>query len=102
MSDAVLLAIIGGIVTVTTTVFGGAMTYFMYKLQRQGEAIHTLVNSNMGAQLRISAVALRNLANETKNADDAGRATEAERLLEDHISKQAVVDATVSKKEQKN
>ena len=57
-----------------------------------GEATHTLVNSNMGAQLRISAVALRSLADITKKPRDVAIADEAERLLADHMAKQAVVD----------
>lgn len=63
------------------------------------EAVHTLVNSNMGTQLRITAVALRQVANMTpvepsslKNAAlDA--ASNAETLLADHNAKQATVDA---------
>lgn len=58
----------------------------------QGNAIHTLVNSNMGAQLRISAVALRQLANRSADPQEIVIAEEAERLLREHERKQAVVD----------
>jgi len=54
---------------------------------------HTLVNSNMGAQLTISAVALRRIASLTKDPKDIEVAEEAERLLADHAKKQARVDA---------
>jgi hypothetical protein len=61
--------------------------------QRMGEAVHTLVNSNMGAQLSISAAALRRIADLTKKKEDEVLATEAQRLLEDHKSRQAIVDS---------
>lgn len=54
---------------------------------------HTLVNSNMGAQLRISAVALRRVADITKHPDDDAAANLAENVLKEHEAKQAVVDA---------
>jgi hypothetical protein len=63
--------------------------------QKVGEAIHTLVNSNMGAQLKIAAVALRRLADNTTHPDDVAAAVLAEKLLHEHEIKQASVDAKV-------
>ena len=59
---------------------------------RVGRDNHTLLNSNMGAQLKIGAVALRRLAELTKHPDDLAAASLAEKLLSDHEAKQAVVD----------
>jgi hypothetical protein len=63
------------------------------------DAIHTLVNSNMGAQLKLTAVYAREVANLKKNSPDADAAeslaVEAEKLLAEHEAKQKVVDAKV-------
>ena len=56
------------------------------------DKVHTLVNSNMGLQLKISASALRRVAELTNDKADIDIATEAERLSKDHESKQATVD----------
>jgi hypothetical protein len=56
------------------------------------DKIHTLVNSNMGVQLRISASALRRVADFSKDPKDERIAEEAERLAQDHESKQHKVD----------
>jgi len=53
---------------------------------------HTLVNSNMGIQLTISATALRRLADITGNGADAAAAKIAEDSLHEHEAKQRVVD----------
>jgi len=70
-----------------------ATTDKLQTLTVQGDAIHTLVNSNMGAQLKVAAVALRRIATMTKDPGDVGIALEAERLFADHVAKQAVVDS---------
>jgi len=54
---------------------------------------HTLVNSNMGVQLKISAVALRRVANLTKEPDDIAAADLAEKALSSHEAKQTIVDS---------
>ena len=55
--------------------------------------IHTLVNSNMGTQLKLNSVLARRLA-DLPGATEADRtaATDAERMYNDHVAKQAVVD----------
>jgi len=55
--------------------------------------IHTLVNSNMERQLRLTSVALRRIAQLTKKPEDKKAAELAEELLRDHVAKQAIVDA---------
>ncbi len=62
-----------------------------------GQATHTLVNSNMAKQMQISAKALRTIAHLTPSDPEAAAAADlAEKLLRDHESKQAVVDAAES------
>lgn len=53
---------------------------------------HTLVNANMGRQLKISAVALRRVADITNDADDISAAEDAESIYQEHMTKQWVVD----------
>lgn len=60
---------------------------------RKLDAVHTLVNSNMGVQLRVGAVALRRVAELTKHPDDRAAAELAEKLLAEHETKQAKVDS---------
>jgi hypothetical protein len=64
--------------------------------RKQTDKIHTLVNSNFESQLRISSMALRRVADLTKGKPggeiDEKIAVEAEKLLRDHVTKQAIVD----------
>lgn len=64
----------------------------MAELKTVTNDTHTLVNANMGAQLKISALALRRLAEYTKHPDDVAAAELSEDLLSEHDKKQAVVD----------
>jgi len=61
-------------------------------MSKVNEATHTLVNSNMGTQLNITALALRKVANLTKDPDDMRIATLAEQAYHDHEAKQKIVD----------
>ena len=138
MTDAVAVALVGGIVSIS----GLITTVYLAKIARQGDkaakevekvakkaeevktaleegaierqhnaeevkkalqatnktqdqklsSIHTLVNSNMGAQLKISAIALRRVADLTKHPNDVAAADVAEKLLDEHEAKQATVD----------
>jgi len=67
------------------------------EMQKTSVATHILVNSNMGAQLKISAVALRELADALPNAKRMEAAELAEKMLAEHIAKQAVVDSRPEK-----
>lgn len=69
-----------------------ATTTKLDNLTVQTDKVHTLVNSNMGVQLRISSTALRRIADLTKDPADIRIAEEAERLAQDHESKQHKVD----------
>lgn len=68
------------------------LTKITLATQKQGEAIHTLVNSNMGIQLKISAVALRRIADMTQHTDDIKAAQVADDALAEHNKKQEIVD----------
>jgi hypothetical protein len=61
-----------------------------------GEKTHTLVNSAMGAQLKMHAAVTRRLAILTKDSADVEAANQAEQLLKEHEGKQAKVDAKES------
>lgn len=65
-----------------------------------GKANHVLLNSNMAAQLKISAVALRRIADLTKGSGDDEAAILAEKLLEEHDAKQSELDTKVSQADQ--
>ena len=55
--------------------------------------IHTLVNSNMGIQLRANSVLLRRIAAlPDATPEDAQMADDAQHLWEEHQAKQKVVD----------
>ncbi len=62
-------------------------------LKTTADSTHLLVNSSMAAQLKISAIALRRLADLTKNPDDIAAAELAEKNLKAHEIKQDKVDA---------
>lgn len=61
--------------------------------QQTVQAVHTLVNSASGLQLKSNAVLARRLYNFTKEPDDLAVAMESERLYDEHQAKQALVDA---------
>lgn len=56
-------------------------------------ATHTLVNNSMQIQLGYNAIMARRIAHMTKMPDDVAAADLADKLLAEHVSKQAVVDA---------
>lgn len=101
MSDSVQIALIAGVAAAVPAML---VAWLGYMKARKTEAtiektaatvdiVHTLVNSQMGEQLRIGMVAARTLANVTKAPADMNLADEAERKYSDHQAKQAVVDA---------
>lgn len=125
-SDAVLIAMVTGTLTLMGIMANAAVVYFVAKLNTQaakaavaagevkqnlesttkiadkklddiakvGEAVHVLVNNNMGIQLKISAVALRRIANMNKDSkEDQMAAKLAEAALKDHEKRQAELDS---------
>lgn len=67
--------------------------------QKTGKSVHLLVNSSMSLQLKISALALRRVADLTTNKDDEAAATLAEQSYREHENKQDLVDAKDAKDE---
>lgn len=55
--------------------------------------IHMLVNSNFGTLLHANMIQAKRISKMTKSKDDAALAQEAERLYNEHQSKQSNVDA---------
>jgi len=56
--------------------------------------IHTLVNSQMGVQLRVNWLQARRIADMTKLPSDIELAIEAEKLYNAHVIRQAKVDSS--------
>ena len=63
------------------------------KMEETGEKTHTLVNSNMGVQLKLNAAVTKRLANMTQDKNDIEAAELAATMLTEHEKKQAIVDA---------
>jgi hypothetical protein len=61
-------------------------------IARTGDITHTLVNSGLGVQLKLSAETSRFKANTTKNPVDIAAADLAEKTLADHQQKQRDAD----------
>jgi hypothetical protein len=57
---------------------------------------HTLVNSNMGVQLRLTATFARRLADITNSPEDIAAANQADDLYQEHVKKQDIVDKGAS------
>jgi hypothetical protein len=93
LTETGLLTLFQSFFALVTTIFGGFITYKIAMIQKQGDNIHTLVNSQYGSALKISAVALRRVADTSKSVADIAAAVEAERLLTEHVNKQAIVDS---------
>lgn len=62
------------------------------ELKKTGDSTHVLVNSQMSWQLKISAVALRRIADLTKDPEDDAAAELAEKALLEHDAKQKKAD----------
>lgn len=66
-------------------------------LARVAKDTHTLVNSNMGIQLKLHAATSKRLALISKDPDDIAAAELAELLFQEHNKKQAIVDSSYRK-----
>lgn len=89
VSDVVWQAIIAAVVTLALA----WMNSRLGKIAKTAEKVHTLVNSAMGSQLKLNAVATRRLAILTNSPVDVDAAAVAEKALKEHEAKQATVDA---------
>lgn len=107
MSDQVIIYIAGGIFSLIGTVISAFIAVYMFRLNelskqaaveraaiaKVADATHTLVNNNMGLQLRMTAVMSRTVADLRGSPADIKNAEEAELLLAEHQSLQDKVDA---------
>jgi nitrogen fixation/metabolism regulation signal transduction histidine kinase len=62
-------------------------------LEKVAKDTHTLVNSNMGVQLKLAAALSKRLADMTKATEDVAEAIRTEAMYQEHMAKQAIVDA---------
>jgi hypothetical protein len=90
----------------------GTVRKELVSVKHTGEATHTLSNSAMGAQLQVNvatlealSVVLHRVAVTSKEEADAAaalavdvRVDAAKKVLQDHLTKQAVVDSKVKEK----
>jgi hypothetical protein len=91
VGDAVWNAVIGGVVTIVLALLARTNNK-LNAIAKVGEKTHMLVNSSMGAQLTIAAVALKRLA-ASGDPDDIAASELADKLLREHEARQASVDA---------
>lgn len=82
-----------------TAIFVAASTIIVSWIQsranRQLKAIHTLVNSATGVQLKLNSELSRWKADQTNDPDHDKAAEKAERLYLEHEESQAKVDKTL-------
>lgn len=118
MTEAVMLSIITGILSLVSTIFTGIMTYLITKLnmtikiattsvdgklnnlETLGKTTHVLVNSNFGVQLKLNAMLSRELANVTLKKVHEDAAVVSEEAYNRHQVGQSIVDG-IEKKEDK-
>ncbi len=84
--------------------FSAFITFQTLKITKKAEeakevndATHVLVNSNMGVQLKIAMRLAEKVAKLTKKKEDIEDAVATKKLYDEHMQKQAVVDATAKK-----
>jgi hypothetical protein len=93
VSDLVWQALIAGVVTVILAIFNAMTQIKLSQIQKTGVDTHILVNKNYGIQLNLTKIALRRVADITKDAIDVAAADEADRLYIEHMARQAIVDS---------
>lgn len=81
-----------GLTSEDTSVKLGGLATTLEDVKLTGEKNHELVNSRYGAELRISMMALKRIADRDGNKDDVAAYQEAERYWKEHEAKQAKAD----------
>jgi hypothetical protein len=96
----IIIASIQPVFGLLTAILTGIITIVALKINKKvdeaksvNDATHILVNSNMGIQLKIAMGLANRLAKITKSPEDIADAVETKRIYDDHMKKQAVVDA---------
>lgn len=100
MSDQLIISLVGTGVGLVGTIITAVLAFKVAQIKAQGQAVarvadatHTLVNANMGTQLRKTAALANRLAELTGDPQDMLKAREAERQVREHEMNQAKVDA---------
>lgn len=88
ISDVVWQALIAAVLALGLAWIGRQV----HTVSKSTDAIHTLVNSNMGIQLKLGAELSRWKAVQTGQTADLEAAAKAEQMLREHEAKQAIVD----------
>lgn len=96
----IIIATINPFFAFLSLMFTGFMTYLALNINRKvdeakkvNDATHTLVNSNMGIQLKIAMGLAARVAELTKKPEDIADAVETKRLYDEHMKKQSIVDS---------
>jgi len=94
--NTIILAFISLLTTIATTVGG----IYLVKIKAGQDGLvsvtndtHTLVNSKMGVQLKITYLTAMRIAQLTKSPDDVAAAEIAKLAYDEHVEKQALVDS---------
>ena len=93
--NTIILAFFSMMTTIATTIGGIYLVKIKYgqeTLERVTNDTHTLVNSNMGVQLKITALTSARVAQLTGHPDDIAAAEIAKFAYDEHVKKQAMVD----------
>jgi hypothetical protein len=105
--NTIILAFFSLLTTIATTAGGIYLVKIKMGQDASGKQLtslskvtndtHTLVNSNMGIQLRLNTVALKRIAELTNDPKDVVAAELADTAYQEHLKKQALVDAEKKK-----
>lgn len=85
-------AIIAGVVTIVVALIQCKTLIAVNKMAKVANQTHTLVNSAMGNQLKLTAQSALDLAAENPTKINVKKARAAEKMLSEHIVKQTKVD----------
>lgn len=86
----IIAAVVTGVIQIMAAYRSGVK---MDALAKVADDTHTLVNSNMGIQLKLGSDLSEFKAATTNNPDDIQSAVLARTMYEEHVKKQAIVDS---------
>jgi len=100
----IIISLIEPLFGLLTLMATGGIAYLGLKINKKvdsakkvNDATHTLVNSNMGVQLKIAMGLAARVAELTGHKDDYADAVQTKKLYDDHMKKQALVDLEKNK-----
>ena len=96
----IIIAAIPPFFTLLSLIFTGFITILTLRINKKvneakevNDATHTLVNSNMGIQLKIAMGLADRIAKLTNTKEDIADSLDTKRIYDEHMKKQAVVDS---------